>query len=204
MTRFLATLGVVVLAAMLVVPTTSAQEAPVGTSLPLLDRTVQSVDGSSSTVGALRGSRATVLVFWSNQCPWVDRYEERVLATAARYRDQGVNVILVNPNDAGAFPQETAAEGLARAQSGGYAPVPYIVDAGSRLATALGASRTPHVYIFDGNNALVYVGGIDDSPGDPANVQKNYLNDALDALLAGRGVGVAQTRAFGCTIKFQQ
>lgn len=179
-----------------------AQEAPLGTPMPQLDRSLQTVDGRSVTLGSLRGSAGTVLVFWSNQCPWVDRYEERVLALSSRYRDQGVNLVLVNPNDPTAFPQEAAAEGLSRAQRANYGSTAYVMDTGAQLAGALGAGRTPHVFAFDGNGSLVYVGGIDDSPGDPGNVQRNYLSEALDASLAGRPVGVAQTRAFGCTIKF--
>jgi thiol-disulfide isomerase/thioredoxin len=179
-----------------------AQEAPLGTSMPQLDRSLQNVNGGTATLGSLRGSRGTVLVFWSNQCPWVDRYEERVLAIASRFRDQGVNLVLVNPNDPAAFPQEAAAEGQARAQSGNYGSTPYVMDSGAQLARALGAGRTPHVFAFDANGSLIYVGGIDDSPGDPDNVQRNYLSEALDASLGGRPIGVAQTRAFGCTIKF--
>jgi thiol-disulfide isomerase/thioredoxin len=181
-----------------------AQEAPLGTTLPQLDRSIQNVDGASTTLGALRGSNATVIVFWSNQCPWVDRYEDRILALASRYRDQGVNFILVNPNDPSAFPQESAQEGRARAQTANYGRIPYVVDQGSQLANALGATRTPHVYVFDGNSSLVYVGGVDDSPTDAGNVGASYLDDALSAVVAGRSVGVSQTRAFGCTIKFYQ
>jgi hypothetical protein len=77
------------------------------------------------------------------------------------------------------------------------------MDAGSQFANALGASRTPHVFVFDANKALVYVGTIDDSPGDPGNVQKTYLKDALNELVAGSSIAVPKTKAFGCTIKFQ-
>lgn len=201
---FLRLAGALLVIVALIPSGATAQEAPLGTTLPQLDRSLQTVDGSTVTLGGLRGSTATVIVFWSNQCPWVDKYEERVVALAARYRDQGVNFVMLNPNDPNAFPQESAQEGRARAQRGAYGQMPYVIDARSQLATALGASRTPHVFVFDSNNALVYVGGIDDSPGDPGNVSKQYLADALDAVGAGRAVSVSQTRAFGCTIKFHQ
>jgi hypothetical protein len=78
------------------------------------------------------------------------------------------------------------------------------MDAGSDLAEAFGASRTPQVFVFNADNALVYSGTLDDSPGDPASVQKHYLRDALDALLSGTSIAVPRTKAFGSMIKFQQ
>jgi hypothetical protein len=78
----------------------------------------------------------------------------------------------------------------------------YVVDGGAAFAKALGASRTPHAFVFDSNNALIYVGTIDDSPGDPGNVKKTYLSDALTAMVGGSAIGVPKTEAFGCTIKF--
>lgn len=178
------------------------QEAPLGSEMPLANRSMTSVTGSSSTLGGMAGDEATVLVFWSNQCPWVDKYEERMQSLASEYSGRGVSFVLVNANDPEAYPQEAQAEGQRRAQSQGYTS-PYVIDGGSELANALGATRTPHVYVFDSDNQLVYIGSIDDSPGDPANAQRRYLRDALDSVLADQPVSVSQTKAFGCTIRYQ-
>ena len=80
--------------------------------------------------------------------------------------------------------------------------------AGSQFARELGAFRTPHAFAFDANKTLVYTGAIDDSPGDPANVQKTYLERLAGALAQGGAIGdeadyPPSTKAFGCRIKFQ-
>lgn len=179
------------------------QELPLGSAMPLADRAFQNHDGSQMTLGSMAGEKGTVVIFWSNQCAWVDKYEDRVLELATSFTAQGFNFVLVNANDANAFPQEAAEATRKRATDKGYA-FPYLIDNGSALAKALGASRTPHTFIFDANRTLVYVGTLDDSPGDPGNVETNYVNDALSALVGAMTVEVPKTKAFGCTIKFYQ
>ena len=179
----------------------ASQELPLGSALPMADASVTLVDGSQSTLSALTGSQGTVLVFWSNQCPWVDKYEQRIKDLEQTYGDQGIRFVLVNSNDPAAFPQENQTASQERSRASGYRS-PYVLDPTASLAKALGASRAPHVYVFDSARQLVYVGTIDDSPGDPANVQKNYLSDAINSIVSGQPVSVAKTKAFGCTIKY--
>ena len=175
------------------------QALPLGTSMPMQDHTMQHVDGSQTTIGALTGDSGTVFIFWSNNCRWTDSYKERVLALHNEYAVQGLAFVLVNANDPEAFPQEAVSVGL----SENY-PMAYVMDAGSAFAQALGAFRTPHVFAFDAAKTLVYTGTIDDSPGDPANVQKTYLRDVAEALVNGTNPDVTPTKAFGCRIKFQR
>ena len=178
--------------------TAQPQELPLGSTLPMQDHTVQLVDGTPTTLGALTGSAVTIFLFWSNQCVGVDKYEGRVLGLHEQFGEQGVNFVLVNANDPNAFPQEAAAVGQAK----NY-PMPYVLDAGSQFAQALGAYRTPHVFAFDSTKTLVYTGAIDDSPSDPGNVQKTYLKDGAETLAQGGAIDLPSTKAFGCRIKFQ-
>ncbi len=168
----------------------------IGGSLPMADHPLSTYDGQSQTLGAAKGAKGTVVVFWSNDCPWSTRLEDRVIDLASRYKSQGIGFILVNSNDGVAFPKE----GEPGNKSYGF---PYVVDKGSSVAKAFGASRTPHVYVFDANGSLAYIGAIDDSPGDAGNVQKRYLEDALKSVVAGSPVAVPETKAFGCTVKLQ-
>ena len=173
-------------------------ELPLGSPLP--DQSLQNAAGGSSTIQALAGPKGTVIAFWSNKCPWVDKYGDRMKALIDTYGGQGVSFILVNSNDPASFPQESAAESQKWAQSQGY-NVTYLIDPDGSFATAVGASRAPHIFGFDGNLNLAYVGTIDDSPGDPGNVGKTYLKDALDAIAQGSAVSVSKTKAFGCMLK---
>ena len=80
---------------------------------------------------------------------------------------------------------------------------PYVSDPGSLVALAFGAKRTPQAFLFNSNNVLAYQGAFDDSPSDEEKVEAAYLEDAIQAVLAGSDVALAETKAFGCTIKFQ-
>ena len=174
-----------------------------GSPLPTPNQPMSNATGGQGSLAEVKGEAGLVVILWSNQCPWVDRYEERVAELASAYMAEGFGFALVNANDADAFPLESPEESQQRARGRGY-EMPYFADEGSRLARALGAERTPEAYVFDANDNLVYAGAIDDSPSDPRGVEEAYLQNALDAVLAGEAVETAQTKAFGCTIKLQE
>jgi len=173
------------------------KELPLGSPLPMQDLAVQLVDGSQTTIGALVGNAGTVMLFWSNNCQWTDGYTDRVTALQRQYTPQGIRFVLINANDPNEFPQEAASVGAEKQH-----PMPYVMDVGAKFAESVGAFRTPHVFVFDGDKTLVYTGGIDDSPADPNNVQHTYLKDVVDALAQGTAVEPLATKAFGCRIKF--
>lgn len=175
------------------------QEIPLGSTMPLADRALPNASDGRMTLAQAAGERGTVVIFWSNQCPWVDKYERRIFALVEAFQGRGVGFVLVNANDPTAFPEESQAQS-ARENYG----VPYLMDEGSQLARALGASRTPHVFVFNDAGTLVYAGGIDDSPADADNVENRYLQDVLQSLVEDTPVDVAKTKAFGCTIKVQE
>jgi thiol-disulfide isomerase/thioredoxin len=177
-----------------------AQELPPGSQMPAQDVRLDKATGGSASLSDLAGEQGTAVVFWSNRCPWVDKYEGRLMELASSFSDQSVSFVLVNSNDGSAFPKESKSGSRKRAESAGY-EIPYLMDKNAKLAEALGAARTPHVFLLDGDRTLAYVGTIDDSPGDPGNVSNAYLKNALNAVVAGESVPKAHTKAFGCTIK---
>ncbi len=180
-----------------------AQTLPLGSPLPDTGISLTNTSGSAVTLSSLRGANGLAIVFWSNDCPWADRYEERVAALAKEYQSRGVNFVLVNTNDPKAFPKESMEESAKRASDKQYG-MPYVLDSGSALGKALGAERSPHVFLFDRNDALAFVGTIDDSPGDPTNVKSAFMRDAVDAVASGKEVAVPHTKSFGCTLKMQR
>lgn len=181
----------------------AAQELVPGSAMPMADVAMSDVDGGEATLARLAGEQGTVVIFWSNQCPWIQRYEERLIALTDSFAPLGLSFVLVNSNDGSAFPQESPAESRATFERSGFpSGVAYLIDPTSELARSFGAERTPHAFVFDESGVLVYMGAIDDSPGDPANVSARYLRSALDAVVSGADVAVPQTKAFGCTIKF--
>jgi thiol-disulfide isomerase/thioredoxin len=198
--------GLVLAAGLLLGGATTAaaqpEELPLGSPLPSVEGPlVRAEDGAEVPVSDLTGERATVFVFWSNQCPWVDKYEDRIAALGEQVRGKGVSMVLVNANDASSFPRESLEASREKAASAGYDAV-YVRDPDAALATALGASRTPHAFVFDEAQTLVYAGAVDDSPADASSVSKPYLQQAVEAVLAGESISTADTKAFGCMIKY--
>jgi peroxiredoxin len=85
------------------------------------------------------------------------------------------------------------------------APTATLMDADGKVGRAYGARTTPHMYVIDPAGTLVYAGAIDDKPSaNPADVKTatNHVRQALAQTLAGKPVGVAATRPYGCSIKY--
>jgi thiol-disulfide isomerase/thioredoxin len=180
-----------------------AQEAlPIGAELPVAERTMQNALGAATSLAAQMGPRGLAVVFWCNTCPWVRRYEDRVVALANEYGAAGVGFIAINSNDPVAFPGDDFASMRTQGTEGNYG-FPYVVDEGSQTARAFGATRTPQIFLFNSDGRLVYEGTVDDSPSDAGGAQERYFRDALASVVANAPVQVEKTKAFGCTIKFQ-
>jgi peroxiredoxin len=145
--------------------------------------------------------KLSVVVFTCNQCPYARAFEDRIVSLGRDYAKRGVVFYAIDPNDDDAYPIEKAPEMKARAEAGRY-PFPYLKDADSAVARAYGARVTPHVFVVDGQGVVRYRGYVDDS-AKAGERKVTGLQDALDALLAGRDVQQTATRAFGCTIKWR-
>lgn len=173
-----------------------------GTSLTIPDVDVVTTERDTVSIQSLTGKSATVLLFWSNQCPWVDRYEARVRNLTEKFAEDGVRFILVNSNDASLYPDESVEKNAERVAFASRS-VPYVSDPSGQVAAAVDATRSPHAFVFDHSRGgrLVYTGAIDDSPAAAANVEEAYLEQVINAVLAGETVPFGETKAFGCTIR---
>ncbi|MGB9688445.1 thioredoxin family protein [Thermogutta sp.] len=156
------------------------------------------VDDKEHSLADYKDAKLIVLVFTCNHCPVAKAYEDRLIALQKDYKDKGVQVIAVNVNN---IPEDRLDRMKERAKEKGF-NFPYIYDSSQKMGHDYGARVTPHVYVLDSERKIAYIGAIDDNI-DPAKVKKHYLRDALDALLAGQTPPVAETKAFGCTIKYE-
>ena len=187
------------LAALLWAAAPSAQVV-YGDPVPQASASFETADGSRTSLEAAAGPAGLVVVFWSNACPWTDRYTPRLADLVARYTPAGVGFVLVNSGDPAVSPREAPATSRETATTAGLA-VPYLADTGGALAAAFGARSTPHAFFFGPDGALRYDGTIDDSPASADRVRTPYLAQAMDQSVAGLPIEVQRTQAFGCTIK---
>src|SRR6185312_1175682 len=161
-------------------------------------------DGKTHTLASLKGSKATIIVFSCNHCPYVIMNEDRLIAAARDYAAKGVGMAAINANDATSHPEDSFEEMKKRAAEKKF-PFAYLRDESQAVARAYGATSTPHLFVFDADLKLAYTGSIDDDNKYNARkkAEKLYLRDALDDLVAGRPVRLPETHAIGCTIKWK-
>lgn len=174
-----------------------------GDPAPLADVAMKNVDGREVTIASVRGAKGTLVVFSCNACPWAQAWESRIVELGNASAKRGIGVIMINPNDPEVVREDGYDQMVKRAKAAKMA-FPYVVDATSEVAKAFGAARTPEAFLFDAAGKLVYHGTIDDNAKAPREVKRRFLRDALDAVVAGRDVAVAETKALGCSIKWRK
>ena len=112
-------------------------------------------------------------------------------------------MIAINPNDPAAAKGEAMSDMKQRALDKGFT-FPYLQDVGQEIYPQYGATKTPHVFVLQkagDDNIVRYIGAIDDSSRNPDKVKKRYVEQAVDALLAGESPSITKTKAIGCSIK---
>jgi thiol-disulfide isomerase/thioredoxin len=161
-------------------------------------RDLLSVDGKRLSLSSFDDAPLLVVIFSCNGCPTVKASEDRIIALQEAYGPQGVRIVAINSNNSYLSPADTYPEMVKRAREKGF-NFPYLKDDDGSVGRSYGAISTPHAFLFDRERHLQYQGRIDDSR-DPARVTVRDLQNAIDDLLAGRPVRVAETKPFGCAI----
>ena len=146
--------------------------------------------------------RATVVYWTCNHCPYALAWHDRLLAVARDYGEQGVTFLAVNSNDAKKKPEDSFDAMKERVKTEGDWPHPYLYDASQKVAKDYGAKKTPDVYVFDEDLKLAYHGAPDADYEDPSQ-EAAWLRAAIDDLLGGRAVEMAESEPVGCTIKWK-
>lgn len=175
------------------------------------DFNLPGVDGKAHALKDYADAKVLVVIFTCNHCPTAQAYEARIARLHADYRDKGVAVVCISPNDPRAVRLDELGytdvadsfdEMKIRARDQKFA-FPYLYDGDTqKTAIAYGVLATPHVYVFDAGRKLRYVGRFDDS--EVKTVKVHDTINAVDALLAGTAVPVEKTRVVGCSTKWAE
>lgn len=167
------------------------------------DFSLPNVDGEMVSLADFEESKGFVIIFTCNTCPYSVAYEDRIIALDKKYKSQGYPVIAINPNDPAAAKGEAMSDMKQRELDKGFT-FPYLQDVGQEIYPQYGATKTPHVFVLQkagDDNIVRYIGAIDDSSRNPDKVKKRYVEQAVDALLAGESPSITKTKAIGCSIK---
>ena len=204
------TLTIVAALLCIAVPNLSAQykSLQIGQKSPNFN--LPGVDGRNYKLADFADAKVLVIIFTCNHCPAAQAYEGRIKKLAADYRNRGIALVAISPND----PKSVRLDELGYSDMGDSFEdmkirakdmeynFPYLYDGeDQKVSLAYGPARTPHVYIFDRQRKLRYMGRIDDSEKSHL-VKTEDTRNAIEALLRGRKVPVEETATIGCSIKW--
>jgi peroxiredoxin len=179
---------------------------------PAPDFVLPGVDGQIHKLSDYASSPILVVVFTCNHCPIAQMYERRIQQLATDYKDKGVAVVAIQPNDPQAIRideldssdvSDTLPEMKIRVQYK-HLTYPYLYDGETQqVARAYGPQATPHVFLFDQQRHLRYEGRMDNSYRTEL-VKTQDARNAIEALLAHKEITVKHTGVFGCSTKWQE
>jgi thiol-disulfide isomerase/thioredoxin len=157
------------------------------------------VDGKSHSLADLKDSKAIVVVFTCNSCPYAVDVEDRLVALNNKYSDKGVSLVAVNVNQV-EDDRLPAMKQKAEAKKFEFA---YLFDETQKIAKEFGAKYTPEFFVIDGERKVAYMGAMDDSP-DGRKVTKSYVDSAIESVLAGGRPDVTETVPIGCRVRMER
>jgi peroxiredoxin len=205
----IAALVLILSASMAVADPPGLTTLPIGAQAPSFS--LPGVDGKTHTLKDFAEAKVLVVIFTCNHCPTAQAYENRIARFHADYKDKGVAVVAISPNN----PQAVRLDELGYTDLGDsfedmkirakdhHFPYPYLYDGETqKTSLAYGVLATPHVFIFDAARKLRYVGRFDDA--EVKQVKSHDAINAVEALLAGKPVPVEKTRVFGCSTKWAE
>lgn len=149
------------------------------------------------------GSRATVIVFMCNHCPYVQHILPELPQVAQDFLPLGVRFIAINANDAQQYPEDAPEHMRILARDYDFR-FPYLFDETQEVAKAYGAQCTPDFFVYDDALHLVYRGQFDDSrPGNKYPVNGASLRQALTCITQQQPIPEPQKPSIGCNIKWK-
>ena len=163
-------------------------------------------DGKTVSLSDYKGK--LVVLEWLNYgCPFVKKHYngQNMQSLQADYTKKGVVWLSVISSAEGKQGFSTPAEAERDRKEHGSKATAVLLDSKGELGKLFGAQTTPHMFVIDSAGKVAYQGAIDDKPSTEAATLKgahNYVRDALEAELAGRSPAMAQTKSYGCSVKY--
>jgi len=170
----------------------------------LPDFTLKGTDHQLHSTKDYAGKEAVVILFTCNHCPYALAYVARIHQLVSDYEKRSVAFFAISANDVSTYPEDSFEKMIPMGKLLNL-DGKYLYDESQQTAKAFAAVRTPEVFVFNKQGRLVYHGAIDDNADyrNPHEVRRDYLKNALEAVLLGNEVQEKETQAIGCTIKWK-
>jgi len=184
---------------------TASAKVPTGTTVS--DMQVTDSNGTVHNLSDFAGKN--VVLEWTNEgCPYVKKHYKsgNMQALQKEATADGDTVWLsVISSAPGKQGYKTGEEANAHVAETGAAPTAVILDSDGVKGRTFSAKTTPHMYVINADQTLVYQGAIDDDrSADPskAKTANNFVRAALSAVKSGGPVAVSETTPYGCSVKY--
>ena len=151
---------------------------------------------ASLTLGDIKED-VVVLVFLANHCPAVVAYEDRLIDLVDSFKGKNVKVVGVAVSSA----DEDKLPAIKKYMDEKHSNYVYGYDESQAIGKAYGAAATPTYFVLDKSRTIRYLGALDDNYSEKA-AKRNYVKDAVNAILANETVEVTETQARGCGIHY--
>ncbi len=184
--------------------TAAAPEVKIGAPAP--NFTATDSNGKKHSLSDFKGK--TVVLEWTNHdCPFVKKHYEtnnmqKLQKSATADGVIWLSVVSSAPGQQG-FVNGAKANELTKSRNA--SPTAVLLDPEGTLGRLYGARTTPHMFVIAPNGNLVYMGAIDDKPTankDDVATARNYVQEALNAIKAGKPVPTPTTQPYGCSVKY--
>jgi len=170
------------------------------------DFSLKDTDGKTYTLHQFLDAGKTVVIHWFNpHCPFIIRHFATYPTFSdlySTYNKRDVVFLAINSTN----PDHPQYGGDADGKKKWSIPYPILLDPTGAVGKLYGAKTTPHAFIISSDGVVRYSGAIDDDPQDskPAKAKVNYAHQVLEEILSGKPVSVAETRPYGCGVKYGQ
>jgi peroxiredoxin len=165
------------------------------------DFSLPGTDGSTYSLSSFTDAKALLIVFMCNHCPYVKPKIDELKRIQADYKDKGLVVVGINPNDEHFVPEDDF-EHMQQFVKEREINFVYLRDETQETAKEYGASCTPDPFLFDANQELIFHSRIDDTHGQE-EAGKHEMHEAVGEFLSSGKVTVEQQPSMGCSIKWK-
>lgn len=181
-------------------------ELKFGKKIPLTDKKMKNINNTDVSLDDLKKENGLIIIFSCNTCPFVvgnedfQGWEKQYNDLHKKAMEKGLGLVLINSNAAKRDGDDSFDEMKVHARKAGY-KMPYLVDENSDLANAYGAKTTPHVFVVNNQNELIYRGSIDNTWDTKRTELETYLYDVMNHLSDKTKLKNNDTPPRGCSIK---
>lgn len=163
---------------------------------------LRGVDDKQYSPDIFKDKKVLVIIFMCNHCPYVKGVMKRFVNFQEKYKDKGVQLIGINPNDPVGYPEDSF-ENMKLFADKYKINFPYLSDDSQQIAHKYDAVCTPDIYVYDKNRFLKYRGRLDNNWKEEDKVTERDFERAVDLLLEDKEIDFQQISSMGCSIKWK-